>query len=79
MLEIGELAVKHLIRAYPYKASNEFGDFKTCIYNLIEEIGGEQAAEFIRSEQESQDEIHEPNSCREDEDRESGRDFERHE
>jgi hypothetical protein len=76
ILEIGEPAVKHLIRAYPYKASNEFGDFKTCIYNLIEEIGGEQAAEFIRSEQESQDEIHETDSCREDEDRESGRDFE---
>lgn len=76
LLEIGEPAVKHLIRAYPYKASNEFGDFKTCVYNLIEEIGGEQAEEFIRSEQESQDEFHEPNSCREDEDREPGRDFE---
>jgi hypothetical protein len=49
--------VKHLIRAYPYKASNEFGDFKTCIHDLIEEIGGKDAEDFLQSELESQDEM----------------------
>ena len=52
---IGEPAVKHLIQAYPYKASDEFGDFKTCVHNLIEEIGGKEAEEFLQSEQENQD------------------------
>ena len=60
LLTIGEPAVKHLIRAYPYKPCNEFGDFTTCIYNLIEEIGGGEAKEFIRSEQERQDDIFGP-------------------
>jgi hypothetical protein len=59
---IGEPAVKYLIRAYPYKSCNEFGDFSTCIYNLIEEIGGKEAEEFLRSEQESQDDILQPDS-----------------
>jgi len=54
LLRIGEPAVTHLIRGYPYKAHNEFGDFKTCVYNLIEEIGGPEAAEFLQSEQEWQ-------------------------
>jgi|GEM_PF-2024218 len=53
--EIGKPAVKHLIRAYPYKARDEFGDFKTCLYSLIEEIGGKEAEAFLQSEQESQD------------------------
>jgi hypothetical protein len=53
LLEIGEPAVKYLIQAYPYKPSDEFGDFTTCIYNLIERIGGKNAEEFLRSEQES--------------------------
>jgi hypothetical protein len=57
LLEIGEPAVKHLIRAYPYKPCNEFGDFTTGIYNLISQIGGRQAEEFLRSEQESRDDI----------------------
>ena len=61
LLEIGEPAVKHLIGAYPYKPCNEFGDFTTCIYNLIHEIGGREAEEFLRSEQEGQDDI-----CRQD-------------
>jgi len=52
LLEIGEPAVKHLIRAYPYKPRDEFGDFATCIYNLIQEIGGSEAEEFIRAEDE---------------------------
>jgi hypothetical protein len=55
--DIGPPAVKHLIRAYPYKASNEFGDFKTCIHDLIEEIGGKDAEDFLQSELESQDEM----------------------
>jgi hypothetical protein len=63
LLEINEPAVKYLIRAYPYKPSNEFGDFQTCIYELIEKIGGEEAEEFIRSERESQDEMCDPDSC----------------
>lgn len=54
LLDIGEPAVKHLVQAYPYKACGEFGDFKTCIYDLIEEIGGSQAAKFLQSEQECQ-------------------------
>jgi hypothetical protein len=62
LLKIGEPAVKHLIRAYPYKSCNEFGDFTTCIYNLIEDIGGREAEEFLRSEQESQDDIIGPDS-----------------
>jgi hypothetical protein len=62
LVEIGEPAVKHLIRAYPYKPRNEFGDFATCIYNLIEQIGGKQAEEFLTAEQESQNGVCEPNS-----------------
>ena len=55
--DIGEPAVKHLIRAYPYKASNEFGDFKTCVYDLIEEIGGKEAEEFLQAERDIQEEL----------------------
>ena len=62
LLTIGEPAVKHLIQVYPYKSCNEFGDFTTCIYNLIKEIGGREAEEFLRSEQESQDNIYVPDS-----------------
>ena len=67
LLDIGEPAVKHLIRTYPYKPCNEFGDFTTCIYNLIGEIGGREAEEFLRSEQENQDVICKPDSNQEDE------------
>ncbi len=77
LLEIGEPAVKHLIRAYPYKPRNEFGDFTTCIYNLIEKIDGREAEEFLQSEKESQDTMCKPDSYREDENRESVRDFEK--
>jgi hypothetical protein len=62
LLEIGEPAVKYLIQAYPYKPCDEFGDFSTCIYKLIEEIGGREAEEFFRSEQENQDDVFEPDS-----------------
>jgi hypothetical protein len=58
--EIGQPSVKHLIQAYPYKVSDEFGDFKTCVHNLIEQIGGKQAEEFLRAEQEDQDETFQP-------------------
>ena len=51
LLDIGQPAVKHLIRAYPYKPHDEFGDFKTCVYDLIEEIGGPEAEAFFQSEQ----------------------------
>jgi hypothetical protein len=51
--EIGEPAVKYLIRAYPYKASDEFGDFQTGVHDLIEQIGGKEAEEFLLAEQES--------------------------
>jgi hypothetical protein len=54
LLEIGEPAVGVLIRAYPYKPCNEFGDFATCVYDLIGKIGGKEAEEFIRAEQERQ-------------------------
>ncbi len=54
--DIGEPAVKHLIRAYPYKASDEFGDFKTCVHDLIEQIGGKEAEEFLQTERESPEE-----------------------
>ena len=60
LLEVGEPAVKYLIQTYPYKPCDEFGDFTTCIYNLIEEIGGREAKEFLRSEQENQDDAFEP-------------------
>jgi hypothetical protein len=63
LLKIGKPAVKYLARAYPYKPSNEFGDFQTCIHELIEEIGGKEAEEFIRSEREGQDEMVDANSC----------------
>ena len=62
LLQIGEPAVKYLIQAYPYKPCDEFGDFTTCIYNLIEKIGGREAEEFLRSEQENQDDVFEPDS-----------------
>ena len=55
--DIGPPAVIHLIHAYPYKASNEFGDFKTCIHDLIEEIGGKDAEEFLQTERDNQDEM----------------------
>lgn len=55
--DIGEPVVKHLIRAYPYKAADEFGDFKTCVHDLIEEIGGKDAEEFLQSERENQEEV----------------------
>jgi len=63
LLKMDEPAVKYLIRAYPYKPSNEFGDFQSCIYELIEKIGGQEAEQFIRAERERQDEISEPDSC----------------
>lgn len=66
LLKLGEPAVKYLVRAYPYKPSTEFGDFQTCIREIIEEIGGKQAEEFIRSEQEHRDEMFESESnCQE--------------
>lgn len=77
LFKISEPAVKHLIRAYPYKPCNEFGDFTTCIYNLIEEIGGKEAKEFLRSEQENQDDIFEPDSQQRNENPESLQDFEK--
>jgi len=52
--------VKQLIRAYPYKTRDEFGDFKTCVHDLIEEIGGEDAEAFLQSERESREEIDGP-------------------
>lgn len=54
LLEIGEPAVPELIRAYPYKPCNEFGDFAMCVHNLIGKIGGKEAEEFFRAEEESQ-------------------------
>jgi hypothetical protein len=62
LLEIGEPAVTQLIRLYPYKPCNEFGDFTTCIYNLIDEIGGKEAEEFLQAEQESQNDVCERDS-----------------
>ncbi len=50
LLCAGEPAVKHLVRAYPYKTHDEFGDFKTCVYDLIRQIGGPEADAFLRSE-----------------------------
>ena len=58
--DMGEPAVKHLIRAYPYKIRDEFGDFQTCVHDLIEEIGGEDAEAFLQSERESREEIDGP-------------------
>ena len=46
------------------------------IYNLIEEIDGKEAKEFLRSEQESQDDIFEPDSQQRNENPESLQDFE---
>ncbi|OHB79595.1 MAG: hypothetical protein A2Z25_03365 [Planctomycetes bacterium RBG_16_55_9] len=57
LCKIGQPAVRHLIRAYPYKASDEFGDYKTCVHDLIEAIGGKEAEEFLRAEKESRDEL----------------------
>lgn len=64
LLTIGEPAVKHLARAYPYKPCNEFGDFTTCIYNLIKQIGGKEAEAFLQSEREFQDELRGPDPRR---------------
>jgi hypothetical protein len=75
LLEIGEPAVKHLIRAYPYKPCNEFGDFTTCIYNLIDKIGGREAEEFLRVEQERQNDICEQDSNQRHEDPQSLQDI----
>jgi hypothetical protein len=77
LIEIGEPAVKYLIQAYPYKPCDEFGDFTTCIYNLIERIGGKEAEEFLRSEQESQDDIFEAGSQQRNKNPESLQDFEK--
>jgi len=63
LLKMGEPAVRYLVRAYPYKPSNEFGDFQSCIYELIERIGGQEAEQFIRSERQRQDDSCEPGSC----------------
>lgn len=57
LLEIGEPAVPQLIRAYPYKPANEFGDFATCVHELIEKIGGTEAEEFLQAEQERQEDL----------------------
>lgn len=55
LLEIGEPAVPELVRAYPYKPCNEFGDFATCVYDLIVKIDGSDAEAFLRAEQTRQD------------------------
>ena len=57
LLEIGEPAVPELMRAYQYKPCNEFGDFASCVFDLIGEIGGKEAEAFFRAEQERQDDI----------------------
>ena len=57
LLELGEPAVAELVRVYPYKPCNEFGDFSTCVHDLIGKIGGEEAEAFFRAEQERQDEF----------------------
>jgi len=54
LLQIGEPSARELIKAYPYKPSNEFGDFATCVYDLISKIGGKEAEEFLQAEQERQ-------------------------
>ncbi len=54
LLEIGEPAVSELARAYPYKPHNEFGDFATCVHDLIGKIGGKEAEAFFRAEQDRQ-------------------------
>jgi hypothetical protein len=48
---MGEAAVPELVRAYPYKPCNEFGDFATCVRDLIGQIGGEQAQVFLQAEE----------------------------
>jgi hypothetical protein len=77
LFEIGEPAVTQLIRAYPYKPCNEFGDFATCVYNLIDKIGGKEAEEFLRAQQESQNDIREQDSNQRHEDPQSLQDFEK--
>ena len=77
LLEIGEPAVTQLIRLYPYKPCNEFGDFATCIYNLIREIGGKQAQEFLQAEQESQNDVCERDSDQRHQDPQPPQDFEK--
>ena len=57
LLEIGEPAVPELMRAYPYKPCNEFGDFATCVHDLIGKIGGREAEAFFQAEQERQEEF----------------------
>jgi len=56
LVEIGEPAVPELMRAYPYKPCNEFGDFATCVHDLIGQIGGKEAEAFFRAELERQEE-----------------------
>jgi hypothetical protein len=51
LLAMGEAAVPELVRAYPYKPCNEFGDFATCVRDLIGQIGGEQAQVFLQAEE----------------------------
>lgn len=50
LLELGLPAVPELVRAYPYKPRNEFGDFATCVRDLIGKIGGKEAEAFFRAE-----------------------------
>ncbi|MCF7973733.1 MAG: S8 family serine peptidase [Phycisphaerae bacterium] len=57
LLAIGEAAVPELIRAYPYKPCNEFGDFAACIHDLIGKIGGREAQAFLRAEQARKDDM----------------------
>ena len=63
LLKMDEPAVKYLIRAYPYKPSDEFGDYQTQISLQLQLQKGQEAEQFIRSESEGQDEICEPDSC----------------
>ncbi|MCP4452150.1 MAG: S8 family serine peptidase [Planctomycetes bacterium] len=59
IFEIGEPAVPELTCVYPYKPCNEFGDFATCVYDLIAKIGGKDAEVFLRAEQERKDALRE--------------------
>jgi hypothetical protein len=77
LLDIGEPAVTQLIRAYPYKPCNEFGDYATCVHNLIDKIGGKEAEEFLRAEQERQNDICEQESNHRHEDPQSLQDLEK--
>ncbi len=48
LLEIGVPAVKYLIESWHYNAANEFNDYKTPLYELIKEIGGQRSENFLR-------------------------------